>query len=339
MKKRNITVDIMKLIASFFVVTLHFPFPNLFGQIFFAVARFAVPFFFMISGYFYAKSDKAAQYHSTKSRIRHLALLLLVSELLSFFIRLVAKYDFQYSFFHNIANVFTIFIDLYEPWKVISFTPLFNHTAWFLVQLIVVYLLYAGFTKLSILPRIKYWALTAFVLGFCAVRICALIHIALPPYSDYFILFMGFPFFSLGYFMKERKFTPNLMKNPVVCFVLLLVSIGLSYWESVLFPTADVYLGNILTNVILIILFEHDPGISPENWFVKMASYLGNHLSLYIYILHQFVGIILQKIMTAVPIIPFYGSVKPIVVFVVTSIISMAAFQINRTVSKRLCKR
>ena len=51
-KPRNQTIDILKLIISFFVVFHHVPFPGIKGEVVKCIARCTVPFFFAVSGYF-----------------------------------------------------------------------------------------------------------------------------------------------------------------------------------------------------------------------------------------------------------------------------------------------
>lgn len=55
-KTRNLVFDILKYVAAFFVVTIHFPiYPNIT-----AFARFAVPCFFILNGYFLYNKTKLA---------------------------------------------------------------------------------------------------------------------------------------------------------------------------------------------------------------------------------------------------------------------------------------
>ena len=51
-KQRNAPLDVLKLIAAYCVVFIHVPFYGMFGNIISALARFAVPIFFMTSGYY-----------------------------------------------------------------------------------------------------------------------------------------------------------------------------------------------------------------------------------------------------------------------------------------------
>lgn len=52
MNKRNEGIGILRLICAFLVVCIHIPFPGAIGQFIKAVARVAVPVFFISSGYF-----------------------------------------------------------------------------------------------------------------------------------------------------------------------------------------------------------------------------------------------------------------------------------------------
>ena len=49
---RNESLEWLKLMASFFVVFIHVKFPEPAGSLATALARFAVPLFFAVSGYF-----------------------------------------------------------------------------------------------------------------------------------------------------------------------------------------------------------------------------------------------------------------------------------------------
>ena len=50
--QRNLSIECAKLIASFFVIFIHIPFPGTVGHGINCAARCAVPLFFAVSGYF-----------------------------------------------------------------------------------------------------------------------------------------------------------------------------------------------------------------------------------------------------------------------------------------------
>ena len=57
MKKSNNCLNMAKGIACFFVVFMHIPFPNTFGIVVKKIGEFAVPLFYMISGFFLWKPE------------------------------------------------------------------------------------------------------------------------------------------------------------------------------------------------------------------------------------------------------------------------------------------
>ena len=75
MKTENTTLHAVKALACFSIVSLHFLLPGEFGVFYQIVARFAVPFFMMLSGYFsFNISRKKVKY-----RLKQMLLLTIAS--------------------------------------------------------------------------------------------------------------------------------------------------------------------------------------------------------------------------------------------------------------------
>ena len=68
MTKRNIGIDILRFICAFLVACIHAPFSGAVGGCVKAVARIAVPIFFMSTGYFLVSPVKLGG--GTKGLIR-----------------------------------------------------------------------------------------------------------------------------------------------------------------------------------------------------------------------------------------------------------------------------
>lgn len=75
-KKYNL-LDAIRIIASFFIVTIHIHFPGTFGQVIIEFARFAVPFFFMASGFFSYYEDTSVVPKKIIRKIKHISVLFL----------------------------------------------------------------------------------------------------------------------------------------------------------------------------------------------------------------------------------------------------------------------
>ncbi len=75
--KRNWQFDFLKGICCIFVVFLHCPFPGILGDLIIYAARFPVPIFFMITGYYSCSRDRAW----IQKKAVHILKMLLLSEL------------------------------------------------------------------------------------------------------------------------------------------------------------------------------------------------------------------------------------------------------------------
>lgn len=75
-KKRNNIIDVIKCFACMSVVYIHCPFPDLLGKLIQAINRYAVPFFFFISGYYFLNYKMYINNSRLISKIKHILTLL-----------------------------------------------------------------------------------------------------------------------------------------------------------------------------------------------------------------------------------------------------------------------
>ena len=345
MKKRNEVLDIVKAAAAFCVVFLHFSFPGGLGRIVFSVSRFAVPMFFAVSGFFYNKKDKSAQLASTGRKARHILLLIFISEGLAYFNYLSdAVLDAKTFRFSMLTDIFAERAALYKEamWRLISFTPLFNATGWFLVQLFLVYLIYGFITKRNGYKPAGIIISVCFGVGFLLTRLCGIIKFELPNYTDYFILFMGLLFFAFGYYLKDAISKYNLAEklNGAVLGGMIAAGIVLSIGESFVFRDVHFYTGSVLLSFTFFVIGEKYSEKSFASRLVKTLVYIGSNLTLYIYIIHPAVGSLLEK---AAGRLHFSGAsaemqkyIFPLAVCAVSVVVSWAVFSIVKAVRSRL---
>ena len=85
-EKHNATLNLLLIIASFFVVLGHVPFPNPYGYYLLAIGKFSFPFFFMVYGWFlYREDPEEAEATVIKALISNLKLTLLSVVIVSIF--------------------------------------------------------------------------------------------------------------------------------------------------------------------------------------------------------------------------------------------------------------
>ncbi|MBQ7596273.1 MAG: acyltransferase [Clostridia bacterium] len=345
MKKHNEVLDIIKAFAAFCVVFLHFSFPGVFGKIVFSVSRFAVPMFFAVSGYFYNKKDKSAQLASTGRKARHILLLVFVCEGLAYcnylFNDVLSAKTFKLSM---LVQVFADRAEIYKEsmWRLISFTPLFNATAWFLVQLFLAYLIFGFITKKSLYKPAGIIITVCFASGILLTRVCETVKFELPNYTDYFILFMGLPFFAFGYYLKDAipKFSLTEKLSGAVLVLMSAAGIILSIGEGFVFRNVHIYFGSILLTFTFFVIGAEYSEKTFTSRLGKALVYIGSNLTLYIYIIHPVAGSLLEKVFER---LHFSGTaaeiqkyIFPLVLCAVTVAASWIVFNIVNVIKKRL---
>lgn len=318
-KERNLGVDILRFICAFLVVCIHKPFPSFIGGFYLvALARIAVPAFFMITGYFFINASQEKK----RKQIKRVFFLIILSS--------VGYFIFDVIFFgltSDIGAFFARFTDVkYILVECLGFNnnP-FHSVLWFLsamlYTLIILYFCSKKFdlSKLFFLiPILLVGNLLFFV--FFPLFINGFEEIFL-IYRRNFI-FIGIPFTLLGAFVKK-----NGTKFRIKCYFLLtcLFTITLFIERFVYdmfgLPNPEYYVSVIPLVYCVFVLFLNIPF---KGKFFEKISLLGKKYSLGIYIVHY--GIIhvfdylVNNYITSIKNI--YSFVAPLLVFVLSLFLS-----------------
>lgn len=282
--KRNQTIDILRLMAAFSIICLHnFSGSGVSGsEETVALTRFAVPLFFMFSGYFAAAFD---QKRKARQLVRIFSWAVLSN--LMYLARELLRQKNGYLIRMRLSQLFTP-----ESWKnllLFNESPLSAHL-WFLGALAYILLLDLLLGRLfDKLPRWARWGFTgALMLGGLALYQL----LTRDPDVDFrlyyyrnFLLF-GLPFFLSGKLIRTGSFAnmdlPWWMYPPE----LFLIS-RLTFMEYRFFGPWELYLGSILTAFLLMHLaLRHPLYEAPKP--VRVLSWLGRETTLSVYILHIF---------------------------------------------------
>lgn len=200
-KNRLFAVDIAKFIAAIFVIFIHCTFYGDLGVAIKSIARFAVPFFFICSGFFlYGNSPE-----KILKKIVHIIKLLLFSSVLYFAFNIAL--NFAGGGTEGVLEYFSNIINLKSLLKLILFNkPLSSTHLWYLSASVYVYFIYYVITKLKIPDKIVFAA--AFFLIFAHLVIWQL-NLSLNITDNTFFvrnfLFIGFPFVTIGVFIKKYQ--------------------------------------------------------------------------------------------------------------------------------------
>lgn len=272
MNHQNRLLDIFKLIAAIFVCFIHYGFQGKFGIIVNSIARFSVPLFFIVSGWY------AYLINSSKKRINQK-----IIHILQIAVLMEGIY-----FIYHVRTYNMVVFSKYLSWKALvkGISGFYGITGmgWFVYSLMMCYVtLY--FLKSS--NQVVFYKL-AFVLMIIHVflnnTIMREIESAIYVSNTWL---MGIPFFYLGMWMRENEKHLKMIKLNILLFIIFLGMV-----ESVIvgmnLELRDMYVGSIFISASLIIIAHKYDNFNRRGVFTFLAM-LGKHLTTYIYLIHLIV--------------------------------------------------
>lgn len=274
------SLNTLKGIACIGVVVLHCRFPGETGKAISYLFKFAVPCFFMISGYFlYANDANKVRERCLRRFTKNLKLLLWATVLYAGIdiFRLANEGSF------SLLNWLTTNFSLPELLPKIFLGSFFNGTMWYLHALLWSYICIYLLSKIAKLQRL-HWLAFALLFLHLIVRLYARTQGFEWFTPKYFSNFAGFgvPFILIGYTLAAHYEKLNTFKDSQL---LGLAAIGfvMQYAEYYVFKQPmDIFLGSILFSIgLFAFALKH-----PTQKFSQSLNYIGEELSLTIYIEH-----------------------------------------------------
>ncbi|MDO4600704.1 MAG: acyltransferase [Eubacteriales bacterium] len=286
---RNHVLDAEKAVAAYMVVFLHLHFPGMTGEIFNAAARFAVPFFFMISGYFCWRKDGNAGMR-IPGKIRHTFFLCVTS---------FGFYIVWEGILHIIEGKSLVlwFQELFEKENIRNFLYYNNTTdikwhLWFLPALLYCYILFLAAEKLRVQK------LAEFLIPVLLLRHFYMEEAAVFMGKEYRVmefrnyLYTGFPFFMAGYWVHRHQETlKKYLKNSMI-YLGIALGIVLSVGEYFFLGQMELFTGSVILTFSLFFL-----GVIKERG--KAPSFLaeiGVKYSFFIYLFHLAVADVIKDV-------------------------------------------
>lgn len=268
---RNYSLDTLKFVCAIFVIFIHTPQPEVFGNYITPLIRCAVPIFFMISGYFtYGKKDIK---HTIYKRI---------TQLLTIFV-IVFLFYFSLSFIANGASSLEHLSILFSYNFILLNSVPYSMHLWYIVAYIYVLLIILLVNRFNLYKWLFFITpillLTALTIGKYSEFILG--HSFPTNYTRNF-LFTGLPFFTLGMIIKKAERLPNIYIAGVSCAVFYILGfIEVLHVKNL----GDFYASTIFLSLSIFILFLNIKHVK-DNIFSKV----GREDSLYIYLMHFFIA-------------------------------------------------
>lgn len=293
-KTRNKSLDIVKFIAACFVVFIHIRFAGDLGKIMECLARFSVPFFFAISGYYAFQADSGIV---RKRMFRMLKITLIASALFLIWGLISNGGGYNTGPLDYLSQRFSAFALC--RWFFLDYNPFGGHL-WFLSALFFTYLLFYLYVKLC-----EKKGKTDYRFLYCAGAAFLVIHIVLGTFfmaaghTVSFIVYrntllFAFPMFMMGLFLREHqeRILERFHLTGIKTVVIVLIGIGLSLLQRFGIGETELPLGTIL-EVAAVIVFITSLQQKGSAKGAAVAKVLGK-ASLFIYVLHPLYDSILR---------------------------------------------
>ena len=337
--KENKFLYAVRFIACLAVITIHTRFPGKFGQVMDALARFAVPYFFAVSGRYLLDSSNDEPGYIRFRAIRALKRLLKVTGIV-YLIHLV--YSFIINVFRDqmaplewLTSKFNLtelsnFI-LYNSGRFIydgSYT--FDHM-WFLFALIYVYLLICIFAKVL---RKWYKGLIAILLFFLYLGMLLQTYYPIRPFGinicTWYVmrnwLFVGIPFVLIGvlfsdYIRSKVDILADADKKSwqkstrLKALAGLIAGVVLTAVEIEIYGNKEVHFGSLMIVVSLLFLSECDMPLGSFAW--KSGRRASSNIYYYHVLLIAVIDLCSQKGLIHTPAMWF----KPLLVMAICVIL------------------
>ncbi len=328
-KKQNNTLNFLKGLACLAIVWMHTNSGGLVNQVIVCMARFGIPVFFMVSGYFTYKDNKADYTKVLTKKIIHILKLIVIATLVYVIWQWVADPFIKTGNIPNILNSIERSIHSINIFNilVLNINP-FCGILWFLNALLYCYLLWLLISKIKN-KRIVY--LVAIVILFTGILARAFIQYNHTIPEDINInyfrnwLFMGLPFFTIGYFIHDYQERIIKIFKPKYMIVAVIIGMIVSFAERLVVPL-ELFVGTVIVSVALFIFAIEKPDLIK----IPIINKVGERFCFFIYIAHIIVRDIVLAILDRVGI-NNKGVlwIMPLIVFASCYIIAMCYYTIS----------
>ena len=336
-KQYNYCLDFIKGIACICVVLMHCEFPGTLGMLIQTMSRFCVPFFFMVSGYYWYRERNPYDPQRIRRKVKHVLGIAVFATVL-------------YVAFALLQNIIWHDVPVKVTKSSIAMFLLFNEPSivagqmWFLYALLYVYLLAWLMDKFRLQKFAYVWGAIMMVLLFVLGQGVHLIGGGIPvphfilndfggnvphlkdgmiPVPNFIyrnFLIEGTAFFMLGHWVHSHqdklKFSNGTLLSVVLVFTVLCIGERLLMHRD--------FGVNICTLPQVLALFLY--GIYNPSRHEGTVQRLGRDCSMLVYVLHPFVWHSLERVYTAIGVSDSIPAAYMLPVLVVLLTIALALF-------------
>lgn len=331
-RQQNQYLNYWKGIACFGVVFVHtgFPIENLDGMLQ-TMFRFAVPLFFMISGYFCYGEDRERVEKKLPAKIKRIFWINFFGCFYYFVMQMaIAVFGDSHGSAADVIERFGLLFnkETMVNWLVFNQDP-FVRIMWFTSALLYCYVLF--------------WIINHFNLyrvGYGLIPVLLMIHLIMgnvmvmlgveinKVYYRNFLLF-GLPFFMLGNWLHKNQ--ADILEKFTIkkCQIILLTGLLLGIGEWFVEGRREMYIGTLLVVLSAFMLTMYQPEKKENSFLTK----IGEKYSLFIYVVHYSLIVVLERfsgklIMSGSTVYYIYQFVRPFLIFGISWVTAYVCYKV-----------
>lgn len=287
--KRYSSIDAMRAVAAFLIICIHEPMPGLLGEIVVPLARVAVPFFLLTTGFFLWDSDNGKLECKIIKQIKSMFIIMILSNILYFTYEILKNIINGDSIVKYITD--TLSIKTLIKCLIFNESP-FGYHLWYLSAVLYSLCLFYFINKYNL-----------FKIANLCVPILLIVDLILGKYSLLLLgfeppfiavrnfLFVGVPYLLIGNYIRKIKENNSIKVSNALILIGIIVFSFTTLMEKYLLvinhvnSLRDHYLSTTLLSVCIFIYLINNPHMFQSNSLVI----IGRKHSLNVYILHPII--------------------------------------------------
>jgi fucose 4-O-acetylase-like acetyltransferase len=321
--KRNGTIDMIRIIASFAVVLCHVPFPEPYTHGSMAVTRFAVPFFFMVAGWFLFTPGDSKDIcekrikKSLKATVRMSVICTLLYVVVNTVNCVLRGRDMFYWF--------TSWMSWETLLNLVAFNygQLISSMMWYLFAYIYVLLILLVLNNTGFLKKIYFLIPVLLIVNLVMADTLEIRWFHVGNW-----LLTALPFVLLGIFLREK---PDLIGrlSKITLWIMIIAGAGMTVAESLVFHEHVLYVGTLFMSFGLFCLSIK---YADRKWPEPLCDF-GTYCTPFIFFMHCAVRDVAYSIFG----MPEGGLrfVMPLIIFIFTSLISMVIVIVKKNLPSK----
>ena len=319
-RKKNYFLNYLKGLACFGVVFFHVKLPHyVLDGVIQAMFRFAIPLFFMVSGYFCDTSDRDKLEKKLPGKCRHILKISIIGCVYYFiFQMLIAVFGDSHG---SMADVIDRLRQCFNvkaliEWIVFNQDPFIN-IMWFTFALLYCYLILWVINHFNWYHKI-FWLIPVLIgIHMVMGNILTLFGMAAGKLYYRNFLFFGLPFLLLGIWIRRNREKLLARLSLKGCYVGMAAGALFSVAEWFVFGRQEMFFGSILFVIAAFVCALHKPEMK-KNSFITT---IGDKYSLFVYIVHcSFISVLdrfAYKLLPEGGLLTIYNYVKPLLIFAI----------------------